>query len=334
TDRLTLAALNGDQIKAFITAWYKALVEAGEKTPAQGAGLSDQLQQAAGGALRELARNPMLLTIMALVQTYHGTLPKGRAKLYQACVETLLLRWQQSKETAVSDDLPRTLAELGLTKEIIEPLLWEIGYEAHTGQSEQKKAADIPEERVMALAKQQLGDYAKAEAFVKYTERRAHLLLGRGGTTGRLFSFPHRTFQEYLAGCHLVRQPRFGRKAIPLAQAGDRWREVLLLAAGDLVFNQKRPDLLFDALEKMLPKMPSDPGDTPGWQQIWRTGEMLAVVDRKRIEADEVGRDLLPRLRQELAALLTHGQLTPPERAAAGQTLARLGDLRPGVGLK
>ncbi|MCP4363609.1 MAG: hypothetical protein GY796_36885, partial [Chloroflexi bacterium] len=47
TDRLTLAALNGDQIKAFITAWYKALVEAGEKTPAQGAGLSDQLQQAA-----------------------------------------------------------------------------------------------------------------------------------------------------------------------------------------------------------------------------------------------------------------------------------------------
>ena len=53
----------------------------------------------AGRGYEPLAQNPMLLTIMALVQTYHGTLPDERARLYQACVETLLLRWQRHKET-------------------------------------------------------------------------------------------------------------------------------------------------------------------------------------------------------------------------------------------
>ena len=43
--------------------------------------LAGQLRRAATGPLQELAENPMLLTIMALVQTYYGTLPDERAKL-------------------------------------------------------------------------------------------------------------------------------------------------------------------------------------------------------------------------------------------------------------
>ena len=221
---ITLAPLTQAQIDAFIAAWYQALVDLGEKTPAQSDNLAAQLRRAAAGPLRELAPNPMLLTIMALVQSYYGTLPDERAKLYQACVETLLLRWQQSKETVVGG-LPVSLAELGLKQEVIEPLLWEIGWMAHFEQTGRQEAADIPEVQVMALAKKHLGDYAKAEVFVEYTERRAHLLVGTGGREDRRFSFPHRTFQEYLAGCHLANDRRFGRKAISLAETGAPWRE-------------------------------------------------------------------------------------------------------------
>lgn len=332
--RLTLAPLNPAQIETFIAAWYRALAELGEKTPAQSDTLAAQLRRAAAAELRELAPNPMLLTIMALVQTYYGTLPTERAKLYQACVETLLLRWQQSKEVASGGrSVPQSLAELGLCQEAIEPLLWEIGYTAHAGQAGRQGAADIPETQVMELAKKHLGDWAKAEAFVEYTERRAHLLVGLGGRDDRRFSFPHRTFQEYLAGCHLANDRRFGRRAIPLAAAGAPWREALLLAAGALVFNQKVARNLFDALEDLLPASQPAPGDTPGWQRAWRAAEMLAVAGEPAVAADEVGRELWPRARAYLAALLTNGELTPPERAEAGQTLARLGDFRPGVNL-
>jgi formylglycine-generating enzyme required for sulfatase activity len=332
TGKATLAPLTETQIKTFITAWYRALVESGEKSPAQGDSLAAQLQRAATGPLQELAQNPMLLTIMALVQTYHGALPDERAKLYQACVQTLLLRWQQSKETAATG-LPRSLAELGLKQEVIEPLLWEIGWVAHAEQSRQQGVADISEEQVMALAKKHLGDYAKAEAFVEYTERRAHLLLGRGGVEGRRFSFPHRTFQEYLAGRHLANKRRFGHEAIDLARAGAPWREVLLLAAGSLVYNQQVVQNLLDALEDLLPKTQPAPGDTAGWQQLWRAGEMLAIAGVAAAEADEVGRELLPRARTYLAALLDGGELSPPERAEAGRALAALDDPRPGVEL-
>ncbi len=314
TGQVTLAPLRQAQIDQFVTAWYDTLAAEGQVTQAKGQSLGRQLSRAATDRLQELAENPMLLTIIALVQTYYGTLPEERAKLYQACVETLLLRWQQSKE-AEAQELPARLAQLELKPETIERLLWTIGWAAHAEQAERQGAADISEQQVIELAKKHLGSYAKAEAFVEYTERRAHLLIGRRGQTDRRYSFPHRTFQEYLAGCHLANDRRFGRQAIPLAEAGGPWREVLLLAAGTLVYNQKVGRYVLDALEDILPANQPVPGDRPGWQRVWRAGEMLAIVGLTEAEADEVGRELLPRVRRYLAALLTGGELTPPERA-------------------
>ena len=99
------------------------------------------------------------------------------------------------------------------------------------------------------------------------------------------------------------------------------------------MYNQKVARNLFDALEDILPEAQPAPGDSPGWQRVWRAGEMLAVAGVAAAEADEVGRELLPRARAFLSALLTQGELTPPERAEAGQALALLGDFRKGVGL-
>jgi formylglycine-generating enzyme required for sulfatase activity len=60
---------------------------------------------------------------------------------------------------------------------------------------------------------------------------------------------------------------------------------------------------------------------------------MLAALGPARANASERGQTLLKRLQTDLAALLTGGELTPPERAEAGQALAVLGDFRPGVNL-
>ncbi len=139
--------------------------------------------------LKELAENPMLLTIMALVQTYHGTLPNERAKLYQACVETLLFRWQLHKDETDAD-LPDVLTQIGVKQDDLERLMWQIGWTAHERAVLREEDADITESEVMAIAKDVLGSYAKAEKFVKYTEERAHLLIGRGGVDEPVYGFP------------------------------------------------------------------------------------------------------------------------------------------------
>lgn len=323
----TIQPLSREQINHFIERWYAALADgAGDEKTRR---LTQQLQHAAEReALQPLAQNPMLLTIMALVQTYHGTLPEERARLYQQCVETLLLRWQRHKE-ASDRELPALLDELGTNQSGLERLLWEIAWVAHSRVAEREETADIPEAEIMEVARTHLGSWAKAEAFVTYTETRAHLLIGKGGTERRIFSFPHRTFQEYLAASHLAAQRRFPRRAAELAAQGDTWREVLNLAVGTLEFNRSNREKALDGIAAVLPqRMPTD---AHGWRRVWLAGEMAVVVGQQVMLQDEVGREVLPDLRAKLAALLAAGALPATQRKAAADVLGWLGDPRPGV---
>ena len=89
-----------------------------------------------------------------------------------------------------------------------------------------------------------LNDANQARAFLDYVDQRAGLLIGRPGASGRpdTYTFPHRTFQEYLAGCYLLtgsdgeRVERFYR----CAGEGDRWSLVARLGAKELLYNNRR----------------------------------------------------------------------------------------------
>jgi formylglycine-generating enzyme required for sulfatase activity len=326
-----LQPLNEAQIVEFIDNWYGGLIEGGQLDRGQALDKAEALKGAVQRpALRELAQNPMLLTIMALVQTFRGTLPDERAKLYQACVETLLLRWQLRLETG-EGDMPDALRQLGTTVEDLQRLLWEIAWEAHSKAEDRSQSADIPRWDVIEIAEAHLSSLGKAEQFLEYTEQRAHLLVGRGGRRESVYSFPHRTFQEYLAACHLAALRRFERRAAELAAQSDDWREVLNLAVGTLAFNQNNREKAFDAVEAMLPDQAPTDGEASEWRQVWLAGEMCATIGRQAAERDEVGREVLPALRELLVALLENEELTPPQRAEAGDALGRLGDPRPGV---
>ncbi len=327
----TLQPLTNEQIDGFIESWYTVLAEMGEVSSDRAESLTRHLQQQTKRPdLQELASNPMLLTIMAIVQTYYGTLPEERARLYQACVDTLLLRWQIPKEREKKGKtLPDMLATLGVNQQKLERLLWEIAWQAHAGAITRQERADIKEGEIMALAAKHLGGYDKAEQFLAYTEQRAHLLVGRGGLGERVFVFPHRTFQEYLAACYLTPGIRLFTEAPQLAAEGDLWREVLNLAAGALVYNNNNYEQVLYAVERMVPRrLPKTEAD---WCRIWLAGEMAAVVGRQNFEESDLAAELLPALRNALVALLANEALTPQQRAKAGDALGKLGDPRPGV---
>ena len=325
----TLQKLDQEQIDHFIENWYRALQGKEEMTAAEAENKTSGLQDASRGYLHELAQNPMLLTIMAIVQTYEGTLPHERAMLYQRCVETMLLRWQRDKDKE-DKETPSILAQLETSQAQLEQLLWRLGWEAHNQVRGQDRAADLPYWDVLKIASEQLGSAGKAELFLEYTEKKAHLLAGSGGKADRHYTFPHRTFQEYLAACYLESERRPLRRIADLAGEGDPWREVINLAFGRLMHVKndrvKAIDIIVDRLlEDELP------ADEEGWRRLWLTGEACAVIGQEALLEDEEGAAILPRMREQLVALLENEALTPRQRAEAGDALGALGDPRPGV---
>lgn len=331
----TIQPLAQEQIDLFIQKWTEALRERGELTTDEAGAFQTNLLEATRDRLRELAPNPMLLTIIVLVQKYHGTLPRERARLYDACVEIMLLRWQHHKEKAKDGKKLSILQQLGLEEGDLEKLLWEIAWQAHSKNPAASGPGDIAQSELFRVLQQPKyfgeKDLVRVSKFVQYTKDRAHLLIFKGSTTEPIYTFPHRTFQEFLAARYLLTNRSARRRIDKLAAMGPLWREVLHLAVGFLLYKLKDEEAAIELVEGiLLDELPKDPTKAD-WHCIWLAGEMAAMIGVELLEVDEVGAEYLPRLQRQLAALLTAGALTPPQRAEAGTMLAALGEAREDV---
>lgn len=140
-----------------------------------------------------------------------------------------------------------------------------------------------------------------------------------------MLTFPHRTFQEYLAALWLL-QDRFVTQAGEKADQFDLWREVILLAVGHSVYVQKDYELTKPlALVRKL--CPAECEDTDvAWRKVWLAGD--ALIEMGMDLAVEMDDETTQRVRAHLAELVSRGKLMPAERAGAGITLSRLGDPR------
>jgi len=322
---VTLAPFEEEQTGEFVERWYQALAGLGALKPQEAEQRAEDLRTAVR-PLMELARNPLLLTTMAVVHTAQVELPRERACLYQRSVDVLLRRWHQHK----AGEVP-LLRRLDVTETQLLTALWEVAYQAHgRGGSEEK---GLTRGEVLRVLAKHLGSYGQAEAFLDYVDTRAGLLVGRGGTEAQepVYTFPHRTFQEYLAGCHLALGGReFGRRLRGLLGEGDRWALVARLGAEHLVYNV--PDVLkvLDAAYTLCPVV--DPEGEPDWRGVLWAGFFTAEIGRRRIEEDteepDGGAVFWERLVPRLVSIMREERLGPLERAEAGEVLARLGDSR------
>jgi len=111
-----------------------------------------------------------------------------------------------------------------------------------------------------------------------------------------------------------------------LVSEGVFWREVILLAVGRLVYlsgEMARPLIL---AAELCPVTASD--EELAWRKAWLAGDVLLEMGLSRVRDWDLGRELAERIPLRLADLVSHGALTPVERAAAGRTLSKLGDPR------
>ena len=205
-----LAPFSEEKIDRFIGAWYAEVADKWRDLPP---GESERL----AGKLREAVRRPdllaprldlVLLTVMALVHTHRRELPEKRALLYRDAVDILLLHWEQYKEVE-APHLQDLLREVGRDLNDLRGVLERLAFEAHAERAaggSEDEAAGIDELTLLkGLARlHPKDDYGWSQRLLKTLRLRASLLIER---KGRLFSFPHRTFQEYLASVHLARRP-------------------------------------------------------------------------------------------------------------------------------
>lgn len=328
-----LADFDDDKIEQFIGAWYQAVLQHRWCSPAEAERKRNDLLAARHRHdLRELASNPLLLTLMALLHTHRGHLPEDRVDLYHESVELLLLRWNQSSgaDQALRDQLG--MPQLKLSD--VRVALQKLAFQVHEESAGREGAMDIDEGRLLnALRPLLQHSHDKAALVADYIERRAGLLLGQGERDGqRQFAFPHRTFQEYLAACHLAASPDFTRECLRLARANsEHWAVVLPLAArtaGAERGASAADELIGSSDVKTLTSAPT-PDD---WTLAGLAGTQLRELGAAALGASARTQAILGRVRGWLvAALPVHpvdGGLQAPQRARIGDVLSDLGDPR------
>jgi len=326
-----LAPFDEERMHRFIQAWYNELEWLGtikrDQTERYKKGLEDSLNRP---DIRELAPNPLLLTVMALVNTHKGQLPDARAMLYEEAVDILLWRWDQHKAVGEGKSLPRLrefLSQAGKTDIDLKRVLWDLAFQTQEKGNAGKEGAkaDIHEwdlqKALVELHPQKSLDWTTN--VIETIKLRAGLLVERETGT---YTFPHRTFQEFLAASHLSIQTDYAKRASDLAKDGPFWRQVILLSAGLLFYVKGELEKTIVLLSELLP---GDLKDEKGaWYQAWLAGDVILEIGVNRIEKMELGRELINRIRGRLVEILKSGQLEPKERVSAGDTLARLGDPR------
>ena len=331
-----LAEFEPGQIETFITHWYQAVQAAGWPVSDPARKVEELRQSVQREDLKPLARNPLLLTLMATLHSNRTRLPEDRADLYNEVVELLLQRWneQVGADRGLLDALDIPTLTLSHVRKVIQGLAFEV----HAANVGQEGVPDIPEGTLLNRLRPLLAnDTAKADLALRYIENRAGLLISQGEKSlQRQYTFPHRTFQEFLAACHLAGRNDFSQTATQLARENPaHWREVLTLAARRAESDRGVP--VADALVHRLSYGEGSRNQSASevdWRAAVLAAEQLLEIGLAVVQGDEGHRVVQCRVAGWLAALLENGALPVKERARAGMVLAKLGDPRKGVGVK
>ena len=300
----------GDDIRQFIGSWYREVLRTqsvnrlGANPPlerlksaeaeamAEAAEQTESLWQAltAQESLLRIAGTPLLLSLITLVHFHRQTdLPRGRAKLYEQCVEILLDLWDRQDKRLRLPTVPSLKekrmvleaiafhflkeglleADLAILRPIVEPLLL----------------------RIQATV--------TAEGLIRQIWQRSGILHEQ-----RLgwFGFAHRALHDFLAAAYVVEHEL---DDLLLERAGEeRWREVILIAAG--LAPAARAQRLVGAL-------------------LTRKSESAAELEMAGLTLAEdlqLGTDLRAEVRRRLLERLTQEEIAGPFRRLAGALMA------------
>ncbi|MCB0036568.1 MAG: SUMF1/EgtB/PvdO family nonheme iron enzyme, partial [Anaerolineales bacterium] len=337
-----LTPFTPSQINRFIERWYEHVAAVSQDINTETAtGRATLLKQAIDRSqrLQEFAQQPLLLTLMATLHAFRGgSLPDKRVELYEEAVQLLLDRWEkqraQTNEQGEIVQGGRSLHEwLRVDQAAVFNLLCRLAFEVHSTQTDLQRTADILERDLVMglynLGKEQ-GQAINQQEIINYISQRAGLLIAHANG---VYTFPHRTFQEYLASVHLTEDEYPYKMAELVRRDPNRWREVTLLAGG------KAGSGATAAVWLLVDALCAEPDTEVGeelTEMLW--GALLAgqliteTIDLKK-PLHRAQERHLKRTKTLLIEAMTSEEMPILERALAGRLLSQLGDPREGVGV-
>ncbi|MBD2359750.1 HEAT repeat domain-containing protein [Anabaena minutissima FACHB-250] len=247
-----LLAFDDEKIEKFINCWYNSRIQDKSEAERRKTTLREAINK--NDRLKLLARNPLLLTIIALIHRYQAVLPKGRHKLYEKAVETLLTSWNENKEISIEQLLNLDIEDLLF-------LMRKLAFWIHgQGSTEDKEGGTlIAREDLLDQLKREIKSLKeielykaeeKAKRFLSLIQERTGLLNEQGQDC---YAFVHKTFQEYLCAREIHYQADDQDDFDIVLQYIDQhlhdphWREVLLL-----LITQQAPNKAATAIRRVL----------------------------------------------------------------------------------
>ncbi len=324
-----------DDVRTFLTQWHR-LVAIGHMGPGPSAEThaaeqTRQLLEAmeANDRVRELAINPLMLTVIALVHRDRVKLPDRRAELYQEAVDVLLGKLDDARgvqDGGLAGDQP---LEAGDRRLVLQKLALFM-HEQRIKEIDLAPLRDLLRRELVGAAGK--GADNVVQRFLVLIQERSGLLIARAEGS---YAFSHLTFQEYLAARALAW--RDDHVAMSLAHSGDPWwREVILLEAGILGGEDK------DKTTRLIRAIADAREEPEPYHNLVLAAECIRDTGSGRVVGD-IETVLHRRLRAELEApaargllggmrsLLTRGvsaETAARRRLAAAEALGKIGGSR------
>lgn len=239
---LEMADFDADQMEKFIFRWFDD-----QKVATR---CWQELQKGENQGLRELARIPLLLTLLAITYEETQSFPQRRVEIYEEAIDALLKKWDSKRFVQRGEELYKALS-LGRKRQ----MLATIGAETF-GEGE----FILPQRRLTGMIETYMqkvpgiADEVDGEAVLHSIAARHGIFVERAH---KLYTFAHLSFQEYFAAKYIVSNTRRKTLELLLNHIDDtQWQEVFLLTAS--LLEEADADYFFDLFIARLNGMIAD----------------------------------------------------------------------------
>ncbi|MCF2152286.1 NACHT domain-containing NTPase [Desmonostoc muscorum LEGE 12446] len=238
-----VADFDDKQIAEFVTKWFQ------NKDANKAEHFIQKLQK--NQRIKELATNPLLLTLLCLLFGESTDFPSNRAELYEEGVEVLLKKWDGTRS------IERDVVYHKLSLKRKEDLLSKIAlktFESGNYFFKERAAEGYISNYIENLPDAQTDPEAlllDSKAVLKSIEAQHGLLVERARG---IYSFSHLTFHEFFTARNIAlsRNPQQTFEQLVSHITDKRWREIFLLTVGILEEADDLLQLMQQRIDKLL----------------------------------------------------------------------------------